>query len=128
MQFSQSSGYFMLLRSKHFLHYTILERPQPIFSLSVRDQVSHPYKTTGKINVMYILIVICLCRQKEDKNPGPNGSRHCSNFNLFKIFQCMWFWFVSVILKYENFVTFSKQRLASILLLRESTVQRTVNG
>ena len=86
MQFSQSSGYFTPLRSKHFLHYSILEHPQPIFSLSVTDQVSQPYKTTGKIIVMCILIVICLCRQKEDKNAGPNGSKHCSNFNLFTIF------------------------------------------
>jgi len=85
MQISQSSGYFMPLRSKHFLHYSILEHPQPIFSLSVRDQVLHPYKT-GKIIVMYILIVICLCRHKEDKNAGPKGNRHCSNFNLFIIF------------------------------------------
>jgi hypothetical protein len=26
----------------------------------VRDQVSHPYKTTGKIIVLYILIFTCL--------------------------------------------------------------------
>jgi hypothetical protein len=38
------------------------------FSLNVRDQVSHPYRTTGKIIVLYILIfmffdVICwLCK------------------------------------------------------------------
>jgi hypothetical protein len=29
-------------------------------SLDVRDQVSHPYKTTGKIIVLYILIFIFL--------------------------------------------------------------------
>jgi hypothetical protein len=33
----------------------------------VRDQVSHPYKTTGKIIVMYILIFIFVDSQLEDK-------------------------------------------------------------
>jgi len=36
-------------------------------SLNVSDQVSHPYKTTGKITVLCILIVIFLDRQLEDK-------------------------------------------------------------
>ena len=37
------------------------------FSLSVRDQVSNPYKTTGKCMVLYILIFIFLDSQLEDK-------------------------------------------------------------
>jgi hypothetical protein len=33
----------------------------------VRDQVSHPYKTTRKIMLLYILIFKFLQRRREDK-------------------------------------------------------------
>jgi len=36
-------------------------------SHSVSDQVSHPYKTTGKIIILYILIFIFSCSKLEDK-------------------------------------------------------------
>jgi hypothetical protein len=36
-------------------------------SLSVRDQVSHPYKTTGRIMVVYILAFTFLDSRPDDK-------------------------------------------------------------
>jgi hypothetical protein len=36
-------------------------------SLSVRDQVSNPYKTTGKIIVLYTLIFVFFDSNLEDK-------------------------------------------------------------
>jgi hypothetical protein len=36
-------------------------------SLNVRDQDSHPYKTTGKIIVIYIIIFTFLDTRREDK-------------------------------------------------------------
>jgi hypothetical protein len=37
------------------------------FSLNVRDQVSHPYRTTGKIIVLYIPTLMFLDSRREDK-------------------------------------------------------------
>ena len=44
------------------------------FSLNVSDQVSQPYKTTGKIIVLYILFLTFLYIKLED--PAPNNNKH----------------------------------------------------
>jgi len=36
------------------------------FSLNVTDQVSHPYKATGKIGIFLIFIFVC-CKLKEKR-------------------------------------------------------------
>jgi hypothetical protein len=55
MQFSPRSA-FLPFRSKYPPQHSVLKNPQSCSSLKVRDQVSHPYSTTGKITVLYILI------------------------------------------------------------------------
>jgi hypothetical protein len=74
-----------------------------------RDQVSHPYRTIGKIIVVYILIFLFLIADEKTKDSGLNGSKHYPNS------VCSQFYpesnFVTVIPKYLNCATFSKELL-----------------
>jgi hypothetical protein len=45
--------------------------------LHVRDQVSHPYVTTGKIIILCILIFTFLTADENTDGSGLNGSKHC---------------------------------------------------
>ena len=44
-------------------------------SLSVKDQVSHPYKTTGKIRILYILLVVFWVTNWKTKNCAHNENK-----------------------------------------------------
>jgi hypothetical protein len=63
MQFSLTPYYFIPLQSKYSPQHPDLE----YHSLNVRGQVSHPYKTTGKIIVSDILIFTFLDSIREEK-------------------------------------------------------------
>ena len=45
-------------------------------SLNVSDQVSHPYKTKGKLILLYILICISLNSKLEDEGSAPDDNKH----------------------------------------------------
>jgi hypothetical protein len=49
VQFLQVPCYLVLVRLRYLLHHPDVENPQLRSSFSVRDQMSHPHKTTGKI-------------------------------------------------------------------------------
>jgi len=72
----------MLLRHKYLPQHPIVEKPRPISSLRVKDKVSHPYKTTGKIIAVYSLIFIFFHKQSA-KDFESNGSKHSLNFVCF---------------------------------------------
>jgi len=62
MESSPVSCHFLPLLSTLFSHTLNLWS-----SLTVRDQVSHPYKTTGNIIIVYILTFKILDRRQKDK-------------------------------------------------------------
>jgi hypothetical protein len=45
----------------------------------VRDKISHPYSTTGKITVLYILIFRFFDMRRKTKDFGLNNSKHSLN-------------------------------------------------
>jgi hypothetical protein len=49
MQFSSASCHFIPLRSKYSPQHPVHKHPQSLFALNVRDRVSHPYRTAGRI-------------------------------------------------------------------------------
>ena len=74
-KFSQSSSHFLPLVHKPLPQHPIPEHPHLCSCLNVSDQVSHPYKTTSKITVLYIVIFTLLGSKQEDKRFCSNDSR-----------------------------------------------------
>jgi hypothetical protein len=58
MQFSVASFYFLPLKFKYSPQHHVVKHPH-CSSLNVRDQVSHPYKATGKIIVRSKSLNLC---------------------------------------------------------------------
>jgi hypothetical protein len=71
-------------------------------SLNVSYQVSDPYKTTGKIIVLCILIFKFLGSNLEDKRFCIEWWRAFRNLNLLLISSWIEFWSVNVVPRYLN--------------------------
>jgi hypothetical protein len=72
---SLHSRYLFPLR--HNIHLSTLSNTiSPRSSLNVSDKVSLPYKTTGKLILLYILIfIVCIVNWKT-KDSATNDSKH----------------------------------------------------
>ena len=99
--------YLVPPRSKYFPQHPVLKHPQLPFLRSVNDQVSHPYKTTGKITVLYILIFKFLDSNLEDKRFCTEWYQAFPDLNLLLISSAIEIWFVKVVPKYLNSSTLS---------------------
>ena len=117
MSFSPLPYYLVLFKPKYSPQHPILKHLQPMF-LNVSDQVSHPYKTTGKIIFPFILIFIVLNSNLEDNRFCIEWWQAFPDLSLLLI--CSWseFWFVKVVHKYLNCSTLSKELLSIFILLR----------
>jgi hypothetical protein len=68
MQFSQTSCHLIPLRSKYSPQQPVLKQSKSMFlPLMSKDQVSYPYRTTGKITLLYILGFSFLNIRRKDR-------------------------------------------------------------
>ena len=84
-------------------------------SHSVNDQVSHTYKATGKVTVLYILIFKFSDSNLEDKRFCTKWQQAFPDLNLLLISSRIEFWFVKVVPKYLNNYT-TRQICEGILI------------
>jgi hypothetical protein len=106
MKFSPLPCYPFPLRSKYSPQHRILKYSQPTFLLSVSDQVSHSYKTTGKIINLYIILFKFLDSKLEDTRFCTEWWQTFPEFNPPLISSWIEFWFVTVIPHYLNSLPF----------------------
>jgi hypothetical protein len=67
MQFSPVSLHFVSLRTKYSPQHSVFKHPHICLSVNVRDQVSHPYRTTGTITVLFTLVFRFLTADEKTK-------------------------------------------------------------
>jgi hypothetical protein len=83
MQFS-SRSVFLTSRSKYLPQHSVLIDSQSMSSLKVRDQISQPYSTTGKVT-LYILIFRFFIWDGKTKDFALNDRKHSLNLTCSKL-------------------------------------------
>jgi len=92
-----SPGTFSFLGSKSFSAPSSWMYSAYVSSWMWESQVTHSYKITGKIIVLYILILILLGSRLANKRCCTEWQQTFPDFNLLLIFPWMEFWFVIVV-------------------------------
>jgi hypothetical protein len=105
------SRYFLSLRPKYSSETLFSNIFMLCSSLHLREEVSHPYKTTGKIKVLYTWTFILLHSNCEHRRFWTKCWQAFPKINLFLISPWTQFWFFSVILKNVFTPTFSGTQL-----------------
>jgi hypothetical protein len=75
-------------------------------SLSVRDHVSHRYRKTSELIVLYTQILMFLDSRQQNKRFRTEWYQALPEFCLHSISSWMKFWFVTIVPKYLNCDTF----------------------
>jgi hypothetical protein len=86
VQLTPLSSYVIPLWFKHSLRTLFSNTLSLCSSLKVRDQVSHPYKTTGRITGFYILTFTFLDSKRDDKRLWTEWQQAFPEFSLLLIF------------------------------------------
>jgi hypothetical protein len=116
MPCSPTSRYFLPLRSNCSPQHLILKHPPSLYSyLNMRNEPSHPYKTTGETVFFYILIFMSLDSRWDNKRFWTECKKAFPKWKLLLMFSWI-FRFLFVISKYLNFVMFSNNLLANFIL------------
>jgi len=85
---SSASFHFLPLRFKYSPQHPLLKYPQPKFSLSVRDQISHRHETPYKITVLDISMFTFLYGRCSDPAEGSKFAALCNKWLLPPRFIC----------------------------------------
>jgi hypothetical protein len=106
-------SHYLSLLGPNILLSTLFSNTLSLWSsLNVRDQALHPH-TTGRIMVLYILTFKFLNSRWEGRRLNwMVASVH--QFSLFLILSCMQFWSFSVVPRYLNVATCSKDLFPSL--------------
>jgi hypothetical protein len=80
VQLPTFSRHLVIIRSKYSSQNPVLKSLSLCSSVNVRDQVSHPYNTTVRIMVLYILTFTFWTAGGMTKDSQPNGTKHSPNF------------------------------------------------
>ena len=88
MTFSLGPCYFIRLSPKYVSRQTILI-PSAYVSSQYENQVSHPHETTGKIKVLFILILISIDDRRDGNKFWTEWLQAFTVFNLQLIYSCL---------------------------------------